>query len=154
MLRRTPGVEREYSEIQRRRTALQNTYQGINDKLQNAQIAQNFETEQGGERFTLIRAPYPARLPVYPNRIGLILLGVVLGGLFAAIAVVIAEASDSSIRDVKDLPDFGGVPVLASIPLIHNGRDQRRRRLVVLSWVVAYGAAVAVVGLTVFSALK
>jgi polysaccharide chain length determinant protein (PEP-CTERM system associated) len=154
MLRKTPGVEREYSDIMRRRNSLQTTYQGIQDKLQNANIAQNFETEQGGERFTLIRAPYPTRLPVYPNRIGLILLGVVLGGLFAGIAVVMAEASDSNVRDVRDLPAFGDAPVLASIPLISNTRDRRRHRLVFVSWAAAYAAAVFIVGTVVVSAVK
>jgi polysaccharide biosynthesis transport protein len=154
MLRRTPGVEREYSDIQRRRTSLQTTYQAIQDKLQNAQIAQNFESSQGGERFTLIRAPFPGRLPVYPNRIGVILLGIVLGGLFSAIAVSVAEASDSNIRDARDVPLFGDAPVLASIPTILNTHDRRRRRLVFMSWAAAYTAAIFVVGLTVVSALQ
>lgn len=122
-LRKTPGVEREYSDIMRRRTALQTTYQGIQDKLQNAQIAQNFESVQGGERFTLLRSPTRAKLPVYPNRIGLILLGVVLGGLFSGIAVAIAEASDTNVRDTGDLPVLGNAPVLAAIPLISNSRS-------------------------------
>ncbi len=154
LLRRTPAVEREYSDIQRRRSALQTTYQAIQDKLQNAQIAQNFETSQGGERFTLIRAPVPTRMPVYPNRIGLILLGIVLGGLFSAIAVAIAEASDLRIRDVRDLPLFGDAQILASIPTILNTRDRRRRRLAFVSWAAAYVIAVFVVGTTVVSALK
>jgi polysaccharide biosynthesis transport protein len=154
MLRKTPGVEREYSDIQRRRTALQNTYQGIQDKLQNAQIAENFETSSGGERFTQIRAPYPAKLPVFPNRIGLIALGVVLGGLFAGIAVVIAEASDSKVRTIKDLPIFGDAIVLAAIPRISNTSDRRRRRVVFVSWAVAYTAVLAFVGSVVVAALK
>jgi uncharacterized protein involved in exopolysaccharide biosynthesis len=154
MLRRTPGVEREYSEIQRRRNSLQTTYQAIQDKLQNAQIAQNFETEQGGERFTLLREPFPPRLPVYPNRIGLILLGVVLGALFAGIAVAMAEASDTNVRDVRDLPAFGDAVVLASIPTISNTRDRRRRRLVFVSWAAAYAAALFVVGTVVVASLK
>jgi hypothetical protein len=153
-LRRTPGVEREYTEIQRRRTALQTTYQGIQDKLQNAQIAENFETAQAGEHFTLIRPPYPGKLPVFPNRIGLILLGVVLGCLFAGIAVVVAESSDSNVRSVKDLPVFGDAVVLASIPHISNASDRRRRRIVFASWAAAYAAALFVVGSVVIAALK
>jgi polysaccharide biosynthesis transport protein len=154
-LRRTPGVEREYSDIIRRRTALQTTYQGIQDKLQNAQISQNFESEQGGERFSVIRAPYPGRLPVYPNRIGLILLGVVLGGLLSGIAIVVAEATDSSVRDVSDLPMFGGeASVLASIPRISTARDRRKRRLAVVGWAVAYTAALVFVGSVVISAVN
>ena len=154
LLRKTPGVEREYSDIQRRRTALQNTYQTIQDKLQNAQIAENFETSQSGERFTLIRAPFPPRMPVYPNRIGLILLGCVLGGLLSGIAVVIAEASDGHVRNLKDLPLFGDAIVLASIPHISNTVDRRRRRLAFLSWAAAYVAALFIVGTVVISALK
>ncbi|HWM65660.1 MAG TPA: Wzz/FepE/Etk N-terminal domain-containing protein [Steroidobacteraceae bacterium] len=154
VLRKTPGVEREYSDIVRRRTALQNTYQGIQDKLQNAQIAQNFESEQGGERFTLIRAPSPGKLPVYPNRIGLILLGVVLGGLFSGIAVAIAESSDTNVRDVGDLPVLGDALVLAAIPRISNSRDRRLRRLKIVSLAAAYSLAVVFVGAVVISAVN
>ena len=75
---------------------------------------------------------------MYPNRIGLILLGVVLGGLFAGIAVAVAEASDTNVRDTGDLPVLGDAPVLAAIPLIHNSRDRRRRRLKLVSWTAAY----------------
>jgi succinoglycan biosynthesis transport protein ExoP len=154
LLRKTPGVEREYSDIQRRRNALQNTYQAIQDKLQNAQIAENFETAQGGERFSLIRPPLPGKLPVYPNRIGLILLGVVLGGLFAGVAVAIAESSDRNIRDAGDLPVLAGAPMLAAIPLIDNSRDRRMRRFRVLSWATAYAVALIVVSLTVIKAVS
>jgi polysaccharide chain length determinant protein (PEP-CTERM system associated) len=153
-LRKTPGVEREYSEIMRRRTALQNTYQGIQDKLQNANIAQNFESEQGGERFTLLRAPAAGKLPVYPNRIGLILLGVVLGGLFSGIAVAMAEASDTNVRDTGDLPVLGNAPVLATIPMIDNSRDRRMRRLRLVSWTAAYCVAVSFVGIVVIHAVS
>lgn len=153
-LRKTPGVEREYSEIMRRRTSLQNTYQGIQDKLQNAQIAQNFESVQGGERFTLLRAPSRGKLPVYPNRIGLILLGLVLGGLFSGIAVAIAEASDTNVRDTGDLPVLGNAPVLAAIPLINNSRDRRMRRLKLVSWTAAYCVAISFVSIVVIHAVS
>jgi uncharacterized protein involved in exopolysaccharide biosynthesis len=153
-LRKTPGVEREYSEIMRRRTSLQTTYQGIQDKLQNAQLAQNFESVQGGERFTLLRAPSRGKLPVYPNRIGLILLGLVLGGLFSGIMVAIAEASDTNVRDTGDLPVLGNAPVLAAIPLINNSRDRRMRRLRLVSWTAAYCVAISFVSIVVIHAVS
>ena len=154
MLRRTPGVEREYSDIVRRRNSLQNTYQQIQDKLQNANIAQEFETQQGGERFTLIRAPSPAKLPSYPNRIGLILLGLVLGFLGSAVAVVIAESGDPTIRGSGDLPMLAGTTLLANIPIIPNTHDRRMGRLRVLTLASVYGAAVLAVAATVIGSLK
>ncbi len=153
MLRKTPGVEREYSEIMRRRQALQTSYEQIQDKLQNAQIAQNFESSQGGERFTLIRAPFAGRLPVYPNRIGLILLGLVLGCVLAGIAIAVAESTDSRVRGAGDLPEFPEASLLASIPHISNRSDRRRHRLVFVSWTAAYGLAIFIVGATVIAAL-
>jgi len=153
-LRKTPGVEREYSDIQRRRTSLQNTYQGIQDKLQNARVAQNFESVQGGERFTLLRASWASKLPVYPNRVGLILLGVVLGTLFAGIAVVLAEGSDTNVRDTRDLPILGDAPVLGTVPLIDNSRDRRMRRLRLVSWTAAYCVAISFVGIVVIHAVS
>ena len=154
MLRKTPGVEREYSDILRRRNSLQTTYQQIQDKLQNAQIAQNFETEQGGERFTMIRAPSRGKMPVYPNRIGLIMLGVVLGLALSGIAVVLSESGDSTVRSVGDFPQFGDAQVLGAIPRISNASDRRRRRFMFVSWAAVYTFALFVVGATVLSAIN
>jgi polysaccharide chain length determinant protein (PEP-CTERM system associated) len=153
LLRRTPGVEREYSEIMRRRASLLTAYQQIQDKLQNAQLAANLESKEQGERFTLLRAPLPSLLPVFPNRIGLILLGLVLGGALTAIAIAIAETTDPAIRSAADFPDDPDAPLLASIPRILNSRDVTRHRLAVISWVAAYAVVLGFVGSKIISAV-
>ncbi|HVO46551.1 MAG TPA: hypothetical protein VMT29_09465 [Steroidobacteraceae bacterium] len=153
LLRRTPGVEREYADILRRRESLQTAYAQLQDRLQKATVAQNFESGEQGEKFTLLAAPFPGRLPVYPNRIGLILLGITLGGALSAIAMAIAESADSTVRSTKDFPVNAAFPLLASIPRIPNSRDRRRRRLVFTSWAVAYALATLFVGAAVVSAL-
>ena len=81
-------------------------------------------------------------------------IAVLFGLLFAAIAVVVAESSDSNIRDIRDLPTFGDSPVLASIPTILTARDRRRRRLVFASWAAAYALGIGAVSLTVVHALN
>jgi polysaccharide chain length determinant protein (PEP-CTERM system associated) len=151
-LRKTPGVEREYSEIMRRRNSLQDTYQQIQTKLQNALVAQSFESEQGGERFTMIRSPARAKLPVYPNRIGFILLGVVLGLGLSGLAMVMAESSGTALRSAQDFPAFGDAELLATIPLIETSKDRRRRRIAFASWAVAYSVAILAVGVVVSAA--
>jgi protein tyrosine kinase modulator len=152
-LRLTPGVEREFDEITRRRSTLLTAYQQIQEKLQNARLAERFEVSDQGDRFMLIRAPYAPRSPVYPNRVGLILLGLLLGSTLAAIAVAVAESTDPTIRGPADLPTEADAPFLASIPLIPNSRDTARRRLALLSWVAAYGVLILVVGGKVAAAL-
>lgn len=152
LVQQTPGAEREFSAVLRRKEVLQNEYQHVQDRLQSANLAETFESQQGGERFTMIHAPYVPRLPVYPNRIGLVLLGLVLGGGLAGIAVAIAESTDKSVRTARDVSLPEGVPMLASIPFIRNSRDRRRRFIMLTSVVAAYSLAFLVVVAVIISA--
>ena len=120
LVQQTPQAEREFSAVLRRKEVLQNEYQHVQDRLQSANLAETFESQQGGERFTMIHAPFVPRLPVYPNRVGLILLGLVFGAGLAGIAVAVAESTDKTVRTARDLVLPDGVPMLASIPFIRN----------------------------------
>lgn len=149
----TPVAERAVSEILRRKQALQNQYQETQNKLQSATLAENFESQQGGERFTMLRAPSLPKSPVFPNRLGLILLGLVVGAGLTGIAVAAAESMDHNVRASKDLPLPEGVPLLGSIPFIKNKRDRRRYAIMLSSFVAAYGiAAFALVAVIISSA--
>jgi len=152
LLQQTPMAEREFSEVLRRKEVLQNEYQHTQDRLQSANLAETFESQQGGERFVQIRAPSVPRLPVYPNRVGLILLGLVFGAALAGVAVAVAESADTSVRTARDvvLPD--GVPMLASIPYIDNQRDRRRRAIMLSTFVAAYSVALFISVAVIISA--
>jgi polysaccharide biosynthesis transport protein len=141
----TPGAEKEFTEVTRRREVLQNEYQHVQDRLQSANLAETFESKQGGERFSMVRAPTVPSSPVFPNRVGLILLGFVLGCVISGIAVAIAESTDTNVRTSKDIVLPEGVPVLASIPFILNKTDHRRRAIMLTSFTTAYSLAIAVV---------
>jgi protein tyrosine kinase modulator len=145
LVQQTPVAEKEFSEVTRRREVLQNEYQHVQDRLQSANLAETFESQQGGERFVMVRAPSVPGSPVYPNRLGLILLGFVLGAVLAGIAVAVAESSDSNLRGAKDVMLPEGVPVLANIPFIRNKRDRRRRAIMLTSFAAAYSIAIFVV---------
>jgi polysaccharide biosynthesis transport protein len=147
----TPVAEREISEVLRRKEVLQNEYQHTQDRLQSANLAETFESQQGGERFSMVREPNVPTSPVSPNRLGLILLGLVFGGAVSVIAVAIAESTDASVRTPRDilLPD--GVPMLASIPFIDNTIDRRRRALKITSFIAAYSVAILAVGAVIIS---
>jgi polysaccharide biosynthesis transport protein len=145
LVQQTPGAEREFSAVRSRKDVLQNEYQHVQDRLQSANLAETFESQQGGERFTMIHPPVVPKLPVYPNRIGLILLGLVFGAGLAGIAVAVAESSDKSVRTARDVVLPEGVPMLASIPFIRNTQDRRRGAIMFTSFVTAYSLALFVV---------
>ena len=122
----TPKVEENYTMLVNQRNSLQAKYNDLNSKHQEARVAQELEKGQKGERFTVLE---PARLPdkaSKPNRLAIMLIGVVLA-LGAGIGTaVIQEVSDQSIRSVQRLAQMTGAPVLASVPLMVTTKELQR----------------------------
>jgi succinoglycan biosynthesis transport protein ExoP len=131
----SPEVERAYREIVRDLEAAQFKYGEILSKQSEAQIAVNLETEQKGEKFTMIEPPQPPEKPVSPNRILILTIGLVLSLALGAGAVLGREALDASVRGPKDIRELLQVPALASIPIIVTSGERARRQLITrYSW--------------------
>jgi succinoglycan biosynthesis transport protein ExoP len=146
-----PNVEREYTQIAREHENLQNSYTDVQNKMKNAALAQSLETEARGERFTLLRAAAPPSKPYSPNRLGIILLGAVLGcGIAFGIAAAV-DASDPTLRGSNDLQMIMQTNALGSIPKLLNPRDLRRQRFAWASALVGFTAAALFVAATVLA---
>jgi polysaccharide biosynthesis transport protein len=141
-LRRSPEVEREFAALQRQRESLQTQFQQAQEKLQSAQLGQVFESENQGEHFSMIRAPVVSGELSSPNRLGIILLGTLLGCGLAAVSAMIAEITDETVRGARDLLPYRSITVLGRVPVMLSGEDRRRR---LVSW--SSMAAVYAVGL-------
>ncbi len=124
----TPKVEETYKSILMRRDNLKLKYDDLMRKLMEAQVAQGLESDQKGERFTLID---PARLPekpYKPNRLAIMLIGLVLGCGAGVGFAALRELSDTSIRSAEQLAAATALPVLAGIPQILTVRDLKRKK--------------------------
>jgi polysaccharide chain length determinant protein (PEP-CTERM system associated) len=143
-----PKVEETYRNLIIERDNTQAKYNDLMRKLMDARVSQGLEKEQKGERFTLID---PARLPekpFKPNRLAIILIGLVLGVGAGVGMAALVEFGDDSVKSAADLTRATAFPVLISIPEIVTPRDRLRRRLKGLAWatvviLVAAGGVVA-----------
>ena len=122
-----PNVEPEYVQIVRDYETTQKNYQNLQEKIKTASLAMNLESEARGEKFTLIRAPSKPDKPFSPNRIGILLLGALLGVGLAIGAAVLVDASDPTVRGAEDLTDIMDDTPIGAIPMIMNEADRRRR---------------------------
>jgi len=136
-LNMAPDVEREYRQLVRDQDIAQNQYREIEAKLGDAKIAQMLENENQGARLTLIIEPYVPSAPFSPNRVGIVLLGVVLGLALSAISVAVRDSADPSIRSARDLAEITDIKPIGAIPFVLNQDDKRRRAML---WSV-YGLA-------------
>ena len=134
------GLTRDYENIKK-------SYDDLLKKKLDAEVASNLEKRQKGEQFQILDpANLPAR-PFTPNR------PLVFGIAFAVAAIVGfggafgMEMIDPSVRGAKEFSHFSGIPVLASIPSIHDkayAKKVGRRRAAILGGLITFTTAVTV----------
>lgn len=145
----TPGVEQSFKELLNERDSLKLKYGDLMSKYMEARVAQGLEKEQKGERFTMIDPALLPEKPYKPNRIAIMLIGIVLGMGAGVGLVTLREFSDDAVRDAGALASATSFPVLAEIPRIQTEEDftrkKDRRRMVLLA-----ASSSLIVGLAVF----
>jgi hypothetical protein len=125
-LEMTPKRDQELALITRDYETTRELFRSLLSKRGEAEIAADLEQRQKGEHFRIIE---PASLPdrtAGPNRLRLLLIGLVLAVGAGGIAVVLAEHVDTSYRSVEEVRGSAPVPVLSTIPRIVTERDRRR----------------------------
>ncbi|MFZ5570342.1 MAG: GumC family protein [Thermodesulfobacteriota bacterium] len=125
----TSRIEGAYNELITERNNSKAKYDDLMRKMMEARVAHGLEKEQKGERFTLIDpARFPER-PFKPNRVAIILIGIIFGlGVGAGFASLI-EFSDDSIHNSMSVSNATKFPVLSGIPLIVTKRDLKLRKI-------------------------
>lgn len=129
----TPRREQELALITRDYETTRELFRSLLGKRGEAEIAADLEQRQKGERFRIIEPAALPERPVGPNRLRLLLVGVMLAAGASVLAVVLAEQVDTSYRSVEEVRSTLPVPVLSTIPTITTEQDRtrlvRQRRL-------------------------
>src|SRR5687768_4994561 len=147
----SPGVQQDFLTVQTDYRSAKERFDVAQRKFDEAKISEGVETTGQGERFRMLEAAIPPEGPSAPNRLRLLLMGLLLGLAFAGAAVVAAEQMDTSFHTVDDLREFTAVPVLATIPQI-GGRPRRGYVRMALGTVSAVAAIVLVGTLSAYFA--
>jgi len=137
-----PQREQEVQELSRDYGATKELYSSLLKRHEDAQLAESMEQHQKGEQFRILDAAIPSEQPAAPNRLRLLVMGLLFSLGMAAGAVVLGEQLDTSFHSVGDLRAFTTVPVLVSIPRIVAEADagwQQRR--------IQFAVAAALLGL-------
>ncbi len=128
-LENVPRVEQELLSLTRDYDNIKNSYESLLDKRLNARLYENLEKSQQGESFTIIERALPPTSPYSPNRLLVLGLGLIAGGLLGLLAALLRERSDYTYPDVEALQQaFPGLPVLATIPVFQGARSASRTR--------------------------
>lgn len=138
-LEASPAAAQEFIQLMRDRELAQQRFAAMSAKMQISSLATDLENRKQGETLEVLEQPILPAEPYAPKR-----EFIILGGLFAGLAVGIALASgrelrDTSLKNLKDVRAYTRLTVLGSIPLLENDFVvRRRRRLAWLAWSAAF----------------
>ncbi len=124
----TPEVGAQLQSLERTRSALQESVDGFQVKLQTAEMGERLEVEQEAERFDVIEPPVVPQEPVRPKRAQLLLMALAGSiGLGGATAFG-SEFLDSTVRRSRDITHKLNSRLIVTIPYIKTRSEVRKRR--------------------------
>ena len=141
----TPQVEREYQTVTRDLASARAKYDELVKRRMDAEVSE--AAIQGGraDRFRVVTAPSVPNQPAKPQRLALLLMAIVLGGVIGVSVAVAREAMDQTVRGSRDVRDILNVSPLAAVPMISNSiaADLRKKRLLRLGTCAVAGVVAA-----------
>ena len=144
----TPKVEQNLEVLIRDRDSAQKKYDEIRSKKVSAQIAENLESENKSERFTLLEPPILPDKSFKPNRMKIIALGFFLAIVSSGGGIMVLESVDKRIRGTDALAHVLGHRPLAVIPYLIIQEEQeewvRRKRLLKLAIIITVCVMIAI----------
>jgi len=139
-----PKREQQLLSLTRDYENTKQNYQDLLKKKLEAQLAQNLEKRQEGEKFRVLDPANLPEKPFEPNRKKIIFLGI-FGGLGLGIALAfLLESLFPAFYNIKPLQRSLDVPIIMTIPeIVVEG--EKKQRLFHLLKMTAAGAAIVVV---------
>lgn len=148
ILGRMPKEQEEWAKLQRDRNVYLRIYDNLLQKLENARISKDLELTDKSATFRIVDPAILPTLPVKPDRVKMILLGIVLGIVSGLGSVFGLEYLDHSFKDEESIEDSLKLPVLATIPKIVVEEDEvsaKRRDRKVFTFAGAYLVVIGLV---------
>ena len=131
----SPLGEREYARLTRDYGMAKQQYEDLTAKASQSSMATDLETRKQGELLEVLEQASLPQTPTQPNRWYIVTAGTLAGLLLGVFLTGAREMQDTSLKNLKDIRAYTGLPVLGSVPLVQSDFiEQRKRRLLWLAW--------------------
>lgn len=121
-LRNVPADQKTLTDLIKERDANRQLYEQLLTRQGQAQLTKEMEVEDKATTFRVVDPAIVPMKPVSPDRVKMIIMGIIMGFVAGAASVFVIEMFDSSVKDVTSLKKLG-FEVLAVIPTIFNQEE-------------------------------
>jgi succinoglycan biosynthesis transport protein ExoP len=127
LLKNIPTAKAGLEKLEMEKQSRKDLYDKLLARQGQSEMSQQMEVQDKTTTFRIIDPAVMPSFPASPNRVKIILLGILLG-LAAGIGIaLLLDNLDHSVKSIDSLKKLG-VPVLASIPTIRDPEELNRRK--------------------------
>lgn len=139
-----PQVEQQYQEVTRDLASARAKYDELLKRQMDAEVSESEIAGGSADKFKVTSTPMLPAAPANPQRLAILLIGVVMATILGFSAVVVAQLLDQSVRGAQDVREILGVLPLTAVPVIENSGAValRRRSTMMFATRTAIGLAV------------
>jgi succinoglycan biosynthesis transport protein ExoP len=122
LLRNIPSAKAELDKLELERNNQKNIYDQLFARHGQSEVSKQMEVQDKSTTFRIVDPAAFPTAPISPNRLAIMLMGIV-GGLAGSFAVLMfLDQMDTSVKDASFVKGFG-VPILAVIPHMLDPRE-------------------------------
>jgi succinoglycan biosynthesis transport protein ExoP len=135
LLQSLPSAKAGLEKLETAKNSQKNIYDQLFARHGQSEVSKQMEVQDKTTTFRIVDAAVLPKKPASPNRLKIMLMGVVAGIAGGLGVLLMLEQLDTSIKDVEYVKGLG-LPMLAVISRIHNQQEvelQRRRTIKLFS---------------------
>ncbi|MBL7031782.1 MAG: chain length-determining protein [Nitrospira sp.] len=126
-LRDIPAEKKKLADMERQKERDQQIYEQLTLRHGQSEVSKQMEVQSKGATFNIVDPAVLPTKPVSPNRVRIILFGLMAGFAGAFGLVFLVDLMDTSVKTLDTLKTLG-FPVLAVIPAMKDAEDMNRKR--------------------------
>jgi polysaccharide chain length determinant protein (PEP-CTERM system associated) len=138
---RVPQIEAELAQLNRDYEVVKGAYQTMVSRREKAALSEDVDATRAAQ-FQVIDPPRTAPQPVFPNRLALTGVAVVLSLVAGVVATFLVAHLLPTFNSARLLGEMTGRKVLGSVSMVMSDDTMRRARAEKLSFVSAFGSLV------------
>lgn len=137
-LERRPHLEREYNRLNLEVETNRAIYQAFLESKTSAQISEAAQSTNLGMRVSIVERAEKPLSPVKPDKVQLILVALMFGGICGLGIILLTEYLNDSFRTIAEVQKITKLPVLGTVPktVSHFSWERKKRSKAIFYWIV------------------
>jgi hypothetical protein len=127
LLRSMPAAKSNLQRLERDLGSQKEFYQSLVNRQNQAEVSKQLEVQDKATNFKIVNPAVTPKTPFSPDRVKIILMGIVAGLITAFGVLICIDMFDPAIRSVGTLKELG-LPVMAIIPRIRVEEEVQKEQ--------------------------